>query len=55
MFRDIIMKAVMMGSHVGGGTSVCIPINTCIKLQWVQRVRMVKRAKAGMSSRLRDR
>jgi len=40
---------------MGGCTSVCIPINICIKLQWAQRVRRVKRAKTGMASNVRDR
>ena len=33
-FRDIIAKPVAMRGHMGGGTSVCIPVNTGIKLEW---------------------
>jgi len=54
MFGNIIAKPVMMRSHMRGCTSVCIPINTCIQFQWAQKVRRVKKAKTGMTSRLRE-
>ena len=54
-FWDIVANPVTMGCHVGHCTSVCIPVNTCIKLQWVQKVRRVKRVKTGMAGSVRDR